>query len=166
MNMPCIWQAHCSSSGIKVQGPPSFHRNISSQSYQGTRSRLNVYSSKRQDNSRVSSSRRREWRRLGYGGDSLWTNMDHTTCQPREISARQVWLVDPNFCVCNAGFPMADSVDVQLPPQLGQLSHIIDEKPESIASGSSEARGAALKATEYVFNLGLFSPHYSLPVMF
>ena len=43
---------------------------------------------------------------------------------------------------------------IELPAELAQLSLSVDEKPESLATGSKDIQLAALKATKYVFDLG------------
>ncbi|KDQ63722.1 hypothetical protein JAAARDRAFT_169865 [Jaapia argillacea MUCL 33604] len=53
--------------------------------------------------------------------------------------------------------------DVQLPDQLSGLSTLIEERPESFASGSNDIKLAALAATKFIFDLAIKSESRSLP---
>ncbi|KAI0322714.1 U3 small nucleolar ribonucleoprotein complex, subunit Mpp10 [Amylostereum chailletii] len=58
---------------------------------------------------------------------------------------------------------MTDLLDVQLPPQLSQLSSLLEDQPQSFAPGSRDIRQAALTATQFVFDLALQSETSSQP---
>lgn len=58
---------------------------------------------------------------------------------------------------------MAD--DVQLPNELLDLSNLIENTPESFASGSKDVQAAALCATKFVFDLGTLSTNLILFVL-
>ena len=42
-----------------------------------------------------------------------------------------------------------------LPPQLEKLTAFIDQKPEALALGDNELRVEALRATKYLYDLGM-----------
>ena len=46
-----------------------------------------------------------------------------------------------------------NSNDVVLPPELQSLSTLLDESPESLASGNAAIQAAALNATKHTFDL-------------
>ncbi|OCH96191.1 Mpp10 protein [Obba rivulosa] len=50
---------------------------------------------------------------------------------------------------------MATTEAVQLPPQLGAFSDILEKQPEAFATGSDAIRTAALEATKYIYDLAL-----------
>ncbi|KAI0067694.1 Mpp10-domain-containing protein [Artomyces pyxidatus] len=52
---------------------------------------------------------------------------------------------------------MEEVLDIPLPPEFQLLSSLLDDHPESFAAGSKDIQEAALRATEYVFNLALQS---------
>ncbi|PPQ88642.1 hypothetical protein CVT25_010218 [Psilocybe cyanescens] len=56
-----------------------------------------------------------------------------------------------------------DSQDLTLPPQLQKLSTLLDESPESLASGDSELYAAALDAAKHIFDLSVQSEEISRP---
>ena len=45
--------------------------------------------------------------------------------------------------------------DFPLPSQLENLSKLIGEKPEALATGSQDLRTAALDATKFIYDLGV-----------
>ncbi len=46
-------------------------------------------------------------------------------------------------------------LDFTLPSQLENLSKLIGEKPEALATGSEDLQNAALHATKFVYDLGM-----------
>lgn len=50
---------------------------------------------------------------------------------------------------------------VSLLPELSALSDLLEEKPESFATGAEDVRSAALNATKIVFDLCNFSISFS-----
>lgn len=47
--------------------------------------------------------------------------------------------------------------DLPLPSQLENLSKLLGEKPEALATGSEDLREAALRATKFIYDLGVLS---------
>jgi U3 small nucleolar RNA-associated protein MPP10 len=47
--------------------------------------------------------------------------------------------------------------DIQLPDEFLNLSNVVERRPETFAAGSKDIQAAALKATKFVFDLGVFS---------
>lgn len=45
---------------------------------------------------------------------------------------------------------------IQLPPELQNLSMVVENNPESFATGNDEIQVAALNATKYVYDLGMW----------
>ncbi|KAI0274674.1 U3 small nucleolar ribonucleoprotein complex, subunit Mpp10 [Gloeopeniophorella convolvens] len=58
---------------------------------------------------------------------------------------------------------MASNLEPSLPPSFHRLSSLIDGSPESFAVGDAAIRDAALRATEYAFNLALNSEGQAQP---
>lgn len=52
---------------------------------------------------------------------------------------------------------MTDVEDIQLPPELSNLSTIVDASPEVLATGSSDLQSTALNATKFIYDLALKS---------
>lgn len=50
-----------------------------------------------------------------------------------------------------------DIDEVQLPEELDALSTLIDSKPEALATGDKDIQLAALRATKFVYDLGMKS---------
>lgn len=48
---------------------------------------------------------------------------------------------------------MNGNPDVPLPPELQNLSNLLEESPETLALGNQELQAAALNATKYAFDL-------------
>ncbi len=44
-------------------------------------------------------------------------------------------------------------VDIVLPAELQKLSTLLDDRPETLATGNGEIHAAALAATKYIFDL-------------
>lgn len=50
---------------------------------------------------------------------------------------------------------MAVTLDeIQLPTQLGDLSRLVGERPQALATADEELRIAALRATKHIYDLG------------
>ena len=47
------------------------------------------------------------------------------------------------------------SEELSLPSQLDNLSKLLGERPEALATGSDELRKAALAATKFIYDLGM-----------
>lgn len=52
---------------------------------------------------------------------------------------------------------MTDVEDIQLPPELSNLSTIVDASPEVLATGSSDLQSTALNATKFIYDLGKYT---------
>ena len=50
----------------------------------------------------------------------------------------------------------SDTETFELPSELSKLSSLLEEKPESLASGDKEIEEAALAAAKYIFDLSKF----------
>lgn len=53
-----------------------------------------------------------------------------------------------------------DIADVELPQELAALSNILESKPEALATGDNEIQLAALRATKYIYDLGIFEHNF------
>ena len=51
---------------------------------------------------------------------------------------------------------MVEEVQVELPLQLSQLSDVLENQSHAFASGSKDIQQAALNATQYIFDLGMY----------
>ncbi len=52
---------------------------------------------------------------------------------------------------------------VSLPPVLENLSKLVGERPEALATGGEDLRKAALDATKFIFDLGMYA-HFEISV--
>lgn len=47
--------------------------------------------------------------------------------------------------------------DIELPQELDSLSNVVESKPEALATGDKDIQLAALRATKFIYDLGMRS---------